>query len=58
MMKSYTQDKSMFLNKIVSIRTQHYERKHRIKEQHRQSIFSLLGLKDKKVDAKLDMLKL
>lgn len=58
MMKSYTQDKSMFLNKIVSIRTQHYERTHRIKEQHRQSIFSLLGLKDKKVDAKLDMLKL
>lgn len=56
MMKKYTLDKSVFLNRIVSIRTLHYEKTHRIKEQYRQSIFSLLGIEYKKREAKLDML--
>jgi hypothetical protein len=54
MMKTYTRDKSMFLNRIVSIRTQHYEKTHKIKENYRQSIFSLLEIKYKKTDVKLD----
>lgn len=56
MMKKYTLDKSVFLNRIVSISTLHYEKTHRIKEQYRQSIFSLLGIEYKKLEAKLDML--
>jgi len=48
MMKNYTRDKSAFLNRIISIRTQHYVKTHKIKEGFRQSIFSLLGLKHQK----------
>jgi len=58
MIKNYTRDKSIFMNRIVSIRTQHYEKTHRIKEKYRQTIFSLLKLKHKKVDVKLDALNL
>ncbi len=52
MMKIYTRDKSKFLNRIVSIRTLHYEKTHKIKESYRQSIFSLLEIKYKKMDVK------
>ncbi len=56
MMKSYTIDKAVFLNRIVSIRTLHYEKTHRIKEKYRQSIFSLLGIKYIKPAVKLEPL--
>lgn len=52
MVKHYTRDKSVFLNRIVSIRTQHFERTHRVRESYRQSIFSLLGLEHQKMDNK------
>jgi hypothetical protein len=54
MVKNYPSDKAKFLNRIVSIRTQYYEKTHRIKESHRQSIFSLLRIQHKKVDIKLE----
>ncbi len=54
MMKNYTADKSIFLNRIISIRTQHYERTHKIKENYRQSIFSMLGLKYQKMQLNLE----
>lgn len=50
MVREYSRDRSIFLNRIVSIRTQHYEKTHKIKEKYRQSIFSLLKLKYKKMD--------
>jgi hypothetical protein len=56
MIRTYSRDKSVFLNRIVSIRTQHYEKTHRIQEKYRQAIFSLLKLKLKKVDIKLNAL--
>jgi hypothetical protein len=54
MVKNYPSDKAKFLNRIVSIRTQYYKKTHRIKESHRQSIFSLLRIQHKKVDIKLE----
>ena len=56
MIRTYSRDKSIFLNRIVSIRTQHYEKTHRIQEKYRQSIFSLLRLQYKKPDIWLNAL--
>ncbi|NRA89112.1 MAG: hypothetical protein HRU28_17395, partial [Rhizobiales bacterium] len=53
MLKRYPADNEIFLNRIVSLRTQHYERTHRIKEKYRQSIFSSLGVKYRKPKSKL-----
>lgn len=57
MMKKYSHDKYIFLNRIISVRTLHYEKTHRIKESYRQSMFSLLGIKYKKVELKSGMFK-
>lgn len=52
MTKKYTKDNSLFINRTISIRTLHYEKTHKVKEQYRQSIFSNLGIKYKKPDVK------
>lgn len=44
MIHSYPKDKHLFMNRIVSIRTQHYEKTHKISEKYRQSIFSILNI--------------
>lgn len=44
MVSEYSKEHSFFLNRIVSLRTLHYERTHRVKETHRQAIFSLLKI--------------
>lgn len=54
MTKNYTSDKSAFLNRIISIRTQHYVKTHKVKESYRQSIFSLLDLKHQKFNMVLE----
>ncbi|WP_111639134.1 TIR domain-containing protein [Marinomonas shanghaiensis] len=48
MVKNYSKDKHLFMNRIVSIRTQHYEKTHKIQENYRQSIFSILNIDYKK----------
>lgn len=48
MVQNYSKDKHLFMNRIVSIRTQHYEKTHKISENYRQSIFSTLRISYKK----------
>lgn len=55
-LKNYSEDKHLFLNRIISLRTQHYERTHKIKEKYRQSIFSLLKIPYRKPDMKLKLI--
>lgn len=53
MLKNYPSDRDIFLHRIVSLRTQYYERTHRIKENYRQSILSSLGIPYRKPSLKL-----
>ncbi|GEK15726.1 hypothetical protein [Aliivibrio fischeri] len=57
MMRYYSADKAIFLNRIVSLRTQYYERTHKVKEKYRQSIFSSLGLPYRKPTLKLKLVE-
>jgi len=44
MTKRYTGNNALFMHRLISIRTQHYEKTHRIEERLRQKIFSLLDM--------------
>lgn len=46
--KKYNKNEHPFINRMISIRTQHYESTHRIKESYRQAIFSTLKIGYKK----------
>ncbi|WP_041521915.1 TIR domain-containing protein [Gilvimarinus agarilyticus] len=54
MVSRYKRESSFFLHRMVSLRTQHYERTHIVKESYRQAIFSLLEVpyKTRKFDEK------
>ena len=47
-LNEYPSDKDVFLNRLISLRTLHYERTHRIKENYRQSIFTSLEVEYRK----------